>query len=340
VRKLIILLAVLLLVSAGAFAQTPPSLAAFQTAFGDLASAMSSALAVNSTIGNTWSDAFIGSFPHFGVGLGGGFVAAGKDSVASMFGALQQPVPSGLESSGIPFPAAAANLKIGFPFLPIDVGIKAGFMPKPLASSLKSSSDVDFDYKNFGLQIRYALVKETFFKPDLSLGLGINYQSGSLSTPIKSVGTQTLHYAVGPNYWDLSLPSPDLKLDWKSTTFDFSVQASKTLLWILTPYIGAGFTLGSSTVSGGLSSSLQVSENGGAPSAAAASALAQAYQTATGQKLDLSSTGFISSADNNKPVLRVYGGVSLNILVVLDLQAMYIPATKDLGASIMARLQL
>ncbi len=334
-KKLIVLVVLLALLGGGTFAQT---LQGFQNAFTDFADSMAGALAVNSTIGNNWSDAYIGSFPHFGVGLGGGVVFAGKDNVQRMFQSLGQVAPDSLAKSGIPFPAAAASLKIGLPFLPFDVGIKAGFMPKPLASSLKSSSDVDFDYKNFGLQFRYALMKESFFKPDISVGLAIDYQTGNLSTPIKSGGTQSLSYADPlSNNWVLALPPPNLVLDWKSTTFDFNIQASKTLLFILTPYIGAGLTLGTSTVSGGLESSgLTVTKNG-FPSNTAA--FVSAYEAATGQNIDVQGTGFRYSVDGKKPVLRIYGGFSLNILVVLDFQAMVIPATKDVGGSIMARIQ-
>jgi hypothetical protein len=56
---------------------------------------------------------------------------------------------------------------------------------------------------------------------------------------------------------------------------------------------------------------------------------------------NISADGILFSAENSDPVLRVYGGVSLEILVIkLDAMVTYVPASKSLGASAMLRFQL
>ncbi|HSV56718.1 MAG TPA: hypothetical protein VLH39_06365, partial [Magnetospirillaceae bacterium] len=57
--------------------------------------------------------------------------------------------------------------------------------------------------------------------------------------------------------------------------------------------------------------------------------------------VSLSDQGFLVSVESKAPTLRVYGGVSVNILVLkIDLMASYIPSARSLGAQVMARLQL
>ena len=48
-------------------------------------------------------------------------------------------------------------------------------------------------------------------------------------------------------------PARTLALGWTSNTFDFTAQVSKLLLFIV-PYVGAGYTIGNSSVTGGLDS--------------------------------------------------------------------------------------
>ncbi len=57
--------------------------------------------------------------------------------------------------------------------------------------------------------------------------------------------------------------------------------------------------------------------------------------------VSISDQGFLVNAESNSPTIRIYGGTSINILVLkLDLMASYVPATQSLGAQVMARIQL
>ncbi|HOX18731.1 MAG TPA: glucan biosynthesis protein, partial [Spirochaetales bacterium] len=96
-KRFIALSLILALAAGGAFAQT---LDGFQTAFSGFADDMAATLSMNSTIGTTWSDAYIGGFPHFGAGIFLGTTFAGKDGTAALFSAIGQPVPAELEALG------------------------------------------------------------------------------------------------------------------------------------------------------------------------------------------------------------------------------------------------
>lgn len=342
-KRFIALSLILALAASGAFAQT---LDGFQTAFSGFADDMAATLSMNSTIGTTWSDAYIGGFPHFGVGIFLGTTFAGKDGTAALFDAIGQTVPAELEALGVPVPALGVTAKLGLPFLPIDLGVKGGVVTPEMATALESAYGVAAEYKNLGAVLRARVLKEGFLIPELSIGASGSYQTGSIA---KAVGTgTTLDYEYSTYSWTITATDPMLDLGWESTSFDLNAQVSKNILLILTPYAGAGVSFGKSTVTGGLASSMGITD--GALGAGSGDFDGdsdtdfediKAALTAAGQPVpDISSSGFLYTADANAPVVRVYAGVSLNILVVVDAQVMYVPATKALGASLSARLQL
>lgn len=330
-KRIVVLILALCLALAGATAQTFDG---FQTAFTSFADSMAGSLNINATVGDTWSTAYIGGFPHLGAGLAVGATFVDTTTTEDLFASLGQSVPSGLDKVGLPVPAAAATFKIGLPFLPLDVGLKAGIIPASVGASLSSLYGVEADYKNVGLSLRYALLKEKLLVPAVSLGLSGNYLAGSVK---KSLGSsQTMSFTdSSSNNWVANMSEPMLDLGWESMNLDITAQVSKKIIFF-TPYAGAGLTIGKSTVKGGVDSTLTVTENG-SPSTpeALASALA-----AEGYSADLSGNGFSYSSTNTSPTVRLYGGFSLDILVVLDCQVMYVPATKNLGASLNARIQL
>ena len=310
-------------------------------------------LNVNSTIGNQWSDSYVGNFPHLGVGLTVGITGTGMTptfkNILNQFGIYNAiPAQAGqiLDQVGLPIPAAAATAKIGIPFLPMDIGVKYGIIPESLGAQL-AGSGIELAYDNLGIGARYAVIKETEASiiPDVSVGFFWNSMHGNLKMKIadgQSVKYQTPNPSnpLIQDTWVMALTSPKLDLDWKSTTYDSTAQISKRILWIVTPYVGAGYTIGSSTMTSGIATQLQVTKNG-----VAVDKTSQFYKDLvaflTKQGLPVpQDKGFYEVQTNTEPTLRVYGGVSLNILVMLDVQAIYIPATGKLGGSINARVQL
>jgi hypothetical protein len=334
-KRFAVVLAILALVSGASWAQ---SFDAFQGAFQTFSGQMASSLAVNSTIGFTWSDAAIGSFPHFGAGLNVGAAFTGEGTASPLFSALGKTAPAELDQFGIPIPAVVASAKIGLPFLGMDIGVKGGIIWPELADSLKSSSGVSAEYKNIGAQLRLPILKDEGFIPAVSLGFGASYQQGRILASVGAGDTTIINNeTINGHSWTVVAKDPLLDLGWESMIYDGSLQVSKRILGFLTPYAGVGYSFGTSTVTGGVSSDLTFTR-GGVPSDYAA--LAADFAAMGGTAPALSATGFTYTTANTDPVFRLYGGLSVRLIVVLDLGVMYVPASGNFGASAMLRFQL
>jgi hypothetical protein len=335
-KRSIAIVAIALTVTAGAFAQTQ-SLQGFQNAFSGFTGDMAGSLAVNSTIGSNWSDAYVGSFPHFGVGLTAGAAFANPTSATALFDAMgASGLPTAMQKLGVPIPAAVASFKIGLPFLPLDVGIKAGYIPSSVGANLKNATGASVDYSNIGLQVRYALLKQNLLLPNISVGAAYNFQKGSISAP-SGLGSENFTLTTDkPGTTTVFSSAPAMALGWTSNTVDFDVQVSKLLLFLV-PYIGAGYTVGSSKVTGGVSSTLTSDYAGSYGSGITG---LNSYFAALGGP-SITNQGFTYSSTVTSPVFRLYGGLSFRIIILdLDTQVMYVPTSKALGASVTARVQL
>ena len=319
-KRFTLVLFVIAALGTAATAQTTVSISDFQSAVATFAADMASVLDANSTTGNVWSSAYVGGFPKFGVGLsvGANFIPA--DSLTA-FEDLGIAIPAELKQYGIPIPAAVASLKIGLPFLPIDVGVKGGLIPDAASGAL-SGMGVDLTYHTLGVNVRYAILKDKLLIPAVSVGASWNYVKGSAKA---GLGTGGYDYTYGT--YTIAVTDPDMALEWESNTFDFTLQVSKDLL-IFTPYAGAGLTVGKSTVKAGMSAATLVS--GGT---------VEEIEAATGLEID--DQGFLETAESTTPVFRVYGGTSINIVFFrLDMMACYVPSAESFGAQVMARVQL
>ncbi|MEI6876576.1 MAG: hypothetical protein WCL50_15770 [Spirochaetota bacterium] len=343
-KKTLTALAFVVLVTLATFAQAIPTLDTFKGAFQGFSASMAGSLALNSSVGSTWSDAYIGGFPHFGAGLAVGTAFAGSGALKTVFDAVGIGMPTALSGIGLPFPIVAATAKIGLPFIPVDIGVKVGYLPPELGASIKGLTGVSTDYINLGGQLRFALLQENLLFPALSIGLGANYQKGSISAPLPIPGgSKSFSQDLGPGgSWKMKISDPDLGLGWESTTYDATVQVSKRLL-VITPYVGLGYTLGTNSVKGGLTNAMSVSYTpvGGSEQVKTVADLRNAFAAANVAAPNLDAFGFSFGANANDPVLRVYGGLALNIIVlILDIQATYVPVTSNLGATVTARLQI
>ena len=131
--------------------------------------------------------------------------------------------------------------------------------------------------------------------------------------------------------YDLELTDPELFFDWEATTLDIRAQISKRLL-IITPHVGMGVTIASTSVATGFRATPQV-VGGSAPSVAE---LAQA------NGLTLDQDGFSVRGQTTDMVRRrLFGGISLNLLILkLDGSVMLDLDTDAVGATIGARIQL
>jgi hypothetical protein len=332
-KRSIAVAAIALTIAFGVYSQ---SLDTFKTAFEGFAGDMAGTLTVNSTIGSNWSDAYVGAFPHFGVGVAAGAAFISPDTSKTLFDAMGASMPSALSKVGIPIPAAVATLKIGLPFLPMDVGIKGGYISPSVGKSLMGSSGGSVDYTNFGIQLRYALVKQSLVLPNVSIGASYNYQKGSVSAP-SGLGSQTFNVQTDKGTTDITASDPAVALGWTSNTVDFTAQVSKKFLFIV-PYLGTGLTVGKSSVTGGVSSTLSSTYSSGTYGSGITGL--NNYFAANGGPT-ISDQGFTYSADKTGPIFRIYGGLSFRIIIIdIDAQAMYVPAGKAFGASLTGRVQI
>lgn len=339
--KRFVLISMMALAAAGAWAQ---DLATFQAGFTTFSVDMASTLSYNATVGNNWSDAYLGSFPHFGVGLAGGITAVPSESLEALFTSMGVAMPDSIKSLGLPVPAAALSAKIGGLILPFDVGLKAMILPESVASSL-SASGVTADYQLFGGNVRFGLVKEGLLFPDVSIGAGYNRLSGSVKMALDTA-SQTYTFNDGSTDQSLTVTDPDLSMEWTTNSFDFTLQVSKKFLFIR-PYLGTGLSVGKSTVNGGMAAAMLYDDDTSTPgdevdvTDAEVAAIKQALADAGLDVPDISADGFMFGSENSDPVIRLYGGFSLELLILsLDLQGTYVPSTKSLGASAMVRVEL
>ncbi|MBL8967348.1 MAG: hypothetical protein JNG85_10075, partial [Spirochaetaceae bacterium] len=153
-KRFALVLALIALFGGIAGAQTFDEL---KGALSDIATGGAKTIGVNAAIGNTWSDAFIGSFPHLGAGVFVGATGTGMTpNIKNFMTQMGASLPPQLDALGFPIPALGAMAKIGLPFLPIDVGVKVGMIPPQLQSMIPGNFEVD--YRNLGISLRAALV--------------------------------------------------------------------------------------------------------------------------------------------------------------------------------------
>lgn len=317
----------------GAWSQ---DLADFQSGFTAFSGDLAATLSYNATVGNNWSDAYVGGFPRFGVGVAVGATTVPAESLQALFTTMDIALPAELTQYGLPIPAAALSAKIGGFFLPFDIGLKAMTVPAQLASSL-SDAGIDLHYTLFGGNVRFALVKEKLLLPDVSIGAGFNRMTGSVGMDL-DVDTPSFTFTdIEDVTHVIELSQPALSLGWTTDSYDFTLQVSKSLLFIR-PYAGVGYSFGKSTVSGGLLSALKY--DGAEITAAQLAEINDALSAAGQATAQLSADGVLFGAESTAPVLRVYGGASLELLILkLDLSATYVPANGSLGAQAMVRIQ-
>jgi hypothetical protein len=331
--KRFVLILMMSLAAAGLWAQ---DLAKFQSGFETFATDMAATLSYNATIGNNWSDAYIGKFPHFGVGVSTGVTTVPFGSLDKLFESMGDGVPAALGSMGLPIPAAAVSAKLGGLFLPFDIGVKAMVLPASVTESL-SSADIAADYKLLGGNVRFALLKQNLLFPDVSVGLGYNRLTGSISIPLGIEG-KSFTFNDGAENHTIAVNKPKLAMDWATNSFDFTLQVSKSLLF-LRPYAGAGYSMGESSVKGGMKATMTYN---GSPITDAEIAKMEADLGKAGISVPkISAEGFMFEAKNNTPVLRLYGGLSLDLLILMfDTQVTYVPTTESLGLTGTIRVQL
>jgi len=344
--KRALLVLIVLLAATVAFAQSTVNFSAFQTAFDTFAQDMANGLPFNASTGLNWSSAYIGQFPHFGIGVTVGATTIPYTAITEAVAALGVALPaelSWLAQYGVPIPAYTVDARIGGFGIPFDIGLKFGYLP-PGALASVGASGFTADYLLVGGDVRFALLKERFIAPAISIGLGYNYMKGSIGVPgLLGSSLFTINNWTDPRDNSttntLQLSDPSLNMQWSTNVVDLKAQISKKILFI-TPYIGGAVSYSFGTqAGGGVQSHLQL--NGSDLTQSQIDAINAAY-VAQSIPVTISSEG-ITVLKNGLGGFdyRVFGGLSLDIFVVyIDLGAAYDFGTKAYGASLNLRLQI
>ncbi len=333
-----------ILVLAAAILPAQVDLATFGTAFQSFADAAAGSLASTATSGLAWSPAYIGQFPHFGIGLTVGAAMMPYDAIQPVLDMLSITLPPEvdfLQTIGMPLPAAAIDARIGGFALPFDVGLKIGFIPDAVKGMM---GDVQADYFIAGGDVRFAILQDKGMVPGLSVGVGYSYLKGGVEVAGllgtgQDIDITTMMSDAG--YTDgtyvLSFADPAVGFTWESHVIEAKAQVSKSLL-IFTPHAGvsAAYAL-SSSVGGGLVSAVSLTGTG----TAASFADVQRVFTDNG-KTPPTAQGIAVAADAPAGwAIRLFGGTSVDLSVLrIDLDATWNVLTGSYGGSVNLRFQM
>ncbi|HAP43863.1 MAG: hypothetical protein A2087_11875 [Spirochaetes bacterium GWD1_61_31] len=343
--KRFIAILMICLIGSVAFAQDLVALQEGVVAFAD---DLAIVMAASSSIGNQWSDGFIGQFLHLGAGLSLGAIGLQSAVLAELIATTGLTIPGELQTYvdqyGLPFPAAALSAKLGGFLLPFDMGVKAMIMPEEVAGIL-SEQGIAMNYYLLGANVRYAVIQEAGIIPEIVLGLAYNRLAGNIGMTMAS-GSMDYSFDIPSPHPDagthtISVTNPTMAFNFTTDNYELSAQISKKILF-LRPYLGGSASIGRSAVTGGLDADMLYDDN---PITAEQYAEIVAAMEAGGLEapiINAEGFAFESIVDSSfaDPQLRVYGGLSVELLIiVLDASVMWLPVSNNFGFTVMARVQ-
>ncbi len=355
-RLLVCVLLIAALVAGTATADPFSNFNDFTSAFDAFGSELAGALPHNTTIGQQWADAHIGQLlgipPRFGLGVSVGFTTLPEGSLRAAFDAFDDLdaddllglVPENMRGNGLPLPGYTIDARVGGIILPFDVGVKIGVL-EDFTLGDDGEPGLELDYLLVGGDIRYRVLREGILLPKVSVGMGVNYSTFRMGVP--GLLGSSIAIADVPNDPNdpnssatISFTDPELFLEWESTVFDLTAQASKRLL-VFQPFIGAGLSYSTSRVGGGVSSALEVD---GTEWNDLSDPQRQQIQNALAQsgagEFNLTNNEFGFLAAQEAFNIRVFGGLGLRLFMLnLDFGASYELGSGSLGAQIGTRIQ-
>lgn len=239
-KKAITAVILCMFIAGGITAQTTDVYKDFTNSLSDFLVEVNDALPDSAVVGGIWSDAYIGQLigvpPHFGVGVAAGVT---RFPIAALADAVELTGAS-VPVSELILPNFAIEGRIGGFILPFDIGFRFGMLPASVVATV--TDQVSIEYINFGLDIRYALVKENLVLPDVSVGAGFYRTAGSIGYEFKASDLTTVDI---PGELDTT---ENLGLDFSTNVIEAKLQVSKSLL-LITPYAGLAANYATSTAS-------------------------------------------------------------------------------------------
>jgi opacity protein-like surface antigen len=339
--KIILIILIIICTANPVFSQN--KLEDLQTNMTLFTDSMAKSLPFNSTIGNNWSDVYIGQIidkpPHFGVGISAGFTTIDFISIRHMLECFDIKLPfndvESLNSMGLPLPGYTADVRVGGVKFPFDFGLKAGFLPQELLGKMSESVNFNFKYLLLGADIRYSILKENkTFPVKLSVGLGFNYLDGGINAALP----EELSFSFtdpDDNGFTLNPVTAQAGLVWRTMNGELKAQVSFPFKFV-TPYAGAGVSYAWSQAGYKVTASELTVNNGDDLSDDIKNLLLEEYKLT-----QVSGTGFETIKTFNGVSLRVFGGASVNLAYFrIDLTAMYEFMSGRFGATVGLRFQL
>lgn len=333
----------------------------FETSIQGFADGVAASLPLNLAIGLNWSDAYIGQLLHFGVGVTAGGSTMPFESAKVITDALgvtetlmENPNFAFIEQYGMPLPAAAAEARIGGIIFPFDFGVKFGTVP-PDVELNQFVPGMELDYLLAGFDIRVPVVKERGLIPEVSIGGGFNSVDATVGIGGLLGGDLTLEDVQVPTGYDMQsgepifesfsieMSDPAAEFTWNAQSIDLKAQMSKRL-FIITPYLGAGMSIGFGNAGGGLGSQVTILDSQGEPLSDeeidalndAASELGSEY---TMPEIDPEQGFYLTAKMTPEWTFRAYGGLSVNLFFLkVDATLMY-DFAGGYAASLGTRLQ-
>jgi hypothetical protein len=297
----------------------------------DFSGTLAKSLPFNAALGLNWSDAYVGKLipsvpPHFGVGLALGYTTMKFEAFDDLMNQFGLSVPGALDWGQLAIPAYVAEARVGGFILPFDVGLKFGTFKGVGNDSAK------VDYLLTGGELRYAVIdgKKNLLLPNVSLGVGLNYLSGSFSGAKSSLA---FRHPTRPSE---TFPLSDLTvgLQWETLALDFKAQVSKSFL-ILTPYVGFGASHAWSKAGYNVEADLQGLGPGDI------SAINAELKKQGLKEIDFGGKGFSTILEETGWSFRAFGGLSVNIaLFRIDLTGLYNFIDSNYGVTLGGRFQL
>ena len=180
-----------------------------------------------------------------------------------------------------------------------------------------------------GGDIRWGIIEDKKFLPDVSLGFAYTWLNGDIIVP---VADQTIDISGTGAGTTLSLEDSDMNYNWSTNVMDLKAQVSKKLLF-LNFSAGAGYSYGFSTAGGGLTAS-NVYVDGTLIDSTQISQI----EDATGLSVDPNGLNVLSEINGGS--FRLFGGVGVSIFILkIDMGVVYGLPSQSLGLSGNVRIQ-
>jgi hypothetical protein len=195
-----------------------------QSLSSDVADSLAPGIGEASMTGSLWSD-FSEDFPGLGFGFTLGAVFLPTDALGVLLRELGNDIPGEIDQIGAPIPAIVGNARLTTPVIPIQLGLRYGWLPTEVIAGF-FKNEVTLDYYLLGLDADYALLEQEGLIPTVSVGASYSFYHSFLQGPFGStlIFTDVPYGSSGTS--DLQIVDPDMGYAWDSHGYSIRSQAT------------------------------------------------------------------------------------------------------------------